>query len=776
MPVSPSFAEQPMPIYENQATQTLQHSITISPTEVPMPLSTVAVEEGDTVLSVLKRSVKANNISMSYRGGEHESAYVEGIQGVFEFDRGQGSGWMYSVNGIFPNRGAGVIKLIPGDKVEWKYTIDLGKDLNADLFPFREDLEPKISVSGVTSGATVTQSALSFQVNAASYFGTALQPTVTVNGKPAVVTGNTVNTVLQSGENNIVLKATDKKDDTVTKTVKVTYAPNTNPEPNPLPNPEPNPNPPPEPPVVKPDPKPEPESPSIKDYSKLVNSAISQASAQMLAGPIDSEWQAIGLVKAGKKVPASYTKEFYEHLQDQVISRSGKGRMKITDVQRLTMAASAIGIDPTNADGKGFNLIDKIVNSEKHMTGADSLTYQGNNGIIFALIALDSRDYQVPNNSKWTREKLVAELLKYQKDDGSWSLATSKEGSTSYDITAMALIGIAPYTDQPEVRKAMDRAVKFLANAQGPTGGFDEAFVGGISSEATSQVIIGLTANQIDPRIPMFTKNGINLIDHLLSFQTSDGGFQHTAGDSRSNAMATEQALQALVAFDLFTKGKGVLYNFKDVPVLPAPKPDPVPTPDPDPKPDPKPDPMPDPTPTPQFTDITTHWAKDYITQAVEQGIASGYKDNTFKPNQSLTRAQAVSILVRALDLKTDKKAPFVDTQKYAASTQAEIAAAYHNGLIKGIDGKFMPTQQVTRAQMALMLYRAYEVKNGEVYKFKQVAPFRDIHSYNMEAVKAMSMLYDLKMANGENGKFMPSNSTSRAHAMKMLIEFLNTK
>lgn len=764
MPVAPSLAEQPTPIYENQATQTLQHSITISDTEIPMPLSTVEVREGDTVLSVLQRSVESRGIQMEYSGGEGATAYVEGIDGLYEFDRGQGSGWMYSVNGIFPNRGAGVIKLLPGDKVEWKYTIDLGKDLNADLFPFREDLEPKISVSGVTSGATVTKSALSFQVNAASYFGTALQPTVTVNGKPAVVTGNTVSTVLQSGENNIVLKATDVKKDTVTKTIKVTYAPN--PEPNPLPDPVPNPNPEPEPPVVKPDP--DLETPAIKDYSKLVNSAISKASAQMLAGPIDSEWQAIGLVKAGKKVPASYTKEFYEHLQDQVISRSGKGRMKITDVQRLTMAAAAIGIDPMNADGKGFNLIDKIVNSEKHMTGADSLTFQGNNGIIFALIALDTRDYQVPSNSKWTREKLVAELLKYQKDDGSWSLATSKEGSTSYDITAMALIGIAPYTDQPEVRKAMDRAVKFLADAQGPTGGFNEAFVGGISSEATSQVIIGLTANQIDPRIPMFTKNGINLIDHLLSFQTSDGGFQHTAGDSRSNAMATEQALQALVAFDLFTKGKGVLYNFKDVPVLPAPKPDPEPTPDPDPK--------PEPNPVPQFTDITTHWAKDYINQAVEQGIASGYKDNTFKPNQSLTRAQAVSILVRALDLKTDKKAPFLDTQKYAASTQAEIAAAYHNGLIKGIDGKFMPTQQVTRAQMALMLYRAYEVKNGEAYKFKQVAPFRDIHSYNMEAVKAMSMLYDLKMANGENGKFMPGNSTSRAHAMKMLIEFLNTK
>ena len=368
---------------------------------------------------------------------------------------------------------------------------------------------------------------------------------------------------------------------------------------------------------------------------------------------------------------------------------------------------------------------------------------------------------------------MVAELLKYQKDDGSWSLSTTKEGSTSYDITAMALIGLAPYTNQLEARQAMNRAVSFLAEAQGPTGGFDEAFVGGISSEATSQVIIGLTANQIDPRMSMFTKNGINLVDHLLSFQTSDGGFKHTAGESRSNAMATEQALQALVAFDLFTQNKGVLYDFNDIPVLPAPTPDPEPTPEPDPKPDPKPEPKPEPIPTPEFTDVTGHWAKEYINKAVEQGIASGYKDNTFKPNQSLTRAQAVSILVRALDLKTDKKAPFLDIESYAAGTQAQIAAAYHSGLVKGKDGKFMPSDKVTRAQMALMLFRAYEVKNGEAYKMKQVAPFRDINSYNMEAIRAMTMLYDLKMAKGENGNFMPNNSTSRAHAMKMLIEFM---
>ena len=89
--------------------------------------------------------------------------------------------------------------------------------------------------------------------------------------------------------------------------------------------------------------------------------------------------------------------------------------MKITDVERLVIAAVAAGIDPVNVDGKGFNLIEKIYNSELWITGADSLTFQGNNGIIFALIALDSHGFTVPNGAKWTREKLVTELLIYQK-------------------------------------------------------------------------------------------------------------------------------------------------------------------------------------------------------------------------------------------------------------------------------------------------------------------------------------------------------------------------
>lgn len=114
------------------------YSIVISSSEVPLPPTEMEIEEGDTVLDALIAITKKHKVQMDYRGGQGATAYIEGIANVYEFDRGQGSGWMYRVNGIFPDRGAGVIKLQDGDRVEWLYTTNLGVDLNADLKPFRK--------------------------------------------------------------------------------------------------------------------------------------------------------------------------------------------------------------------------------------------------------------------------------------------------------------------------------------------------------------------------------------------------------------------------------------------------------------------------------------------------------------------------------------------------------------------------------------------------------------------------------------------------------------
>lgn len=94
--------------------------------------STVKLDKNDTVLDILKQVTRSNKIQMEF-SGRGATAYIEGINNLYEFDKGAESGWMYRVNGDFPNKSAGVYKLTAGDVIEWLYTEDLGKDLGASF-------------------------------------------------------------------------------------------------------------------------------------------------------------------------------------------------------------------------------------------------------------------------------------------------------------------------------------------------------------------------------------------------------------------------------------------------------------------------------------------------------------------------------------------------------------------------------------------------------------------------------------------------------------------
>jgi len=115
---------------------TVTVSIVISSSEVPLSATSVEINDGEKVLDAFYRITDAKGIQRSVRGGG-SGAYIEGIANVYEFDRGQGSGWMYRINGVFPDRGVGAVPIQNGDRIEFLYTTDLGKDLNANLQPYR---------------------------------------------------------------------------------------------------------------------------------------------------------------------------------------------------------------------------------------------------------------------------------------------------------------------------------------------------------------------------------------------------------------------------------------------------------------------------------------------------------------------------------------------------------------------------------------------------------------------------------------------------------------
>lgn len=91
---------------------------------------TVTFYEGESVYDVLQRICRENDIHMEASWTPiYNSAYVEGIHNLYEFDCGSGSGWMYRVNGWYPNYGCSRYQLSQGDVIEWRYTCDLGSDI-----------------------------------------------------------------------------------------------------------------------------------------------------------------------------------------------------------------------------------------------------------------------------------------------------------------------------------------------------------------------------------------------------------------------------------------------------------------------------------------------------------------------------------------------------------------------------------------------------------------------------------------------------------------------
>ncbi len=265
-----------------------------------------------------------------------------------------------------------------------------------------------------------------------------------------------------------------------------------------------------------------------------------------------SEWLVIALARSGRDVPDSY----YDSVVKAVQSAKGQlSEKKSTEYARTILALTAIGKDPT--DVGGYDLLARLADM-------DDVTYQGINGAIFALLALDSGKYDVPaaaeGGTQVTRDGLVAYILAQQLSDGGWALSGT---SADPDVTAMALQALAPYrTGDETVDAAVDKGVQLLSDMQLSDGGYSSW--GTLNSESCAQVLIALATLGIDPvSDSRFVKNGLTVLDALLAYAVS-GGFRHTV-DGEADAIATEQALCALTAYARLLDGKTALYDMTDV-------------------------------------------------------------------------------------------------------------------------------------------------------------------------------------------------------------------
>lgn len=281
-----------------------------------------------------------------------------------------------------------------------------------------------------------------------------------------------------------------------------------------------------------------------------------QSGNEPAVGSIGGEWTVIGLARAGM-LPEGFAEGYYRNVVDTVTA-NGSAQLdenKATENARVILALTAIHKDPREV--AGYSLLEPLADF-------DFVTYQGINGAIWTLIALDSYCYEIPDapqgKTQTTRERLIEEILACQLDEGGWDLV---DIASDTDLTAMAITALAPYADKnDDVRRAVDRALAWLSSVQHENGAFNS--FGADSPETEAQMLLALSTLGIDAaNDARFLQNGKGAIDALLSFAV-DGGFKHSkSGDL--NRMSTEQAFYAMTAYRRFQARQAPLFDMTDL-------------------------------------------------------------------------------------------------------------------------------------------------------------------------------------------------------------------
>lgn len=505
-----------------------------------------------------------------------------------------------------------------------------------------------------------------------------------------------------------------------------------------------------------------------------VQSEVQSSAAFMLSsvrspevGSIGGEWAVIGLARSGYSVPADYYDEYYTRVEKYVKNCDGVlHERKYTEYSRVVLALTAIGRDPSNV--LGYNLLTPLGDFEKTI-------WQGLNGPIWTLIALDSGNYEIPKNpaakTQATRQLYIDEIIKNQMKDGGWSLTGT--GDSDVDITAMALQALAKYQDQKAVKSATDSALSWLSKNQDSKGGF--ASWGTMNVESVAQVIVALCELGISLDDSRFVKNGHTLTENLLSFRQSNGGFYHVLdGSDGNNQMSAEQGFYALVAINRAENGKNSLYRMGDV-IKATTKPSttvkkgsadasvsvPAVT-----------------APGTTFSDVKNHANKAAIEALASRGIINGMGQGTFMPNKTMTRAEFAAIVTRALGLTAKDTKVFSDvpSSKWYAGY---IGTANSSGIVNGVgNGKFNPEGTITRQEAAAMVARAAkrcgldtEMDAGATKDV--LAQFGDYRSVASWAKESLAFCYYTNILDQSALKIEPTKAILRCEIAQMLCNML---
>jgi len=511
----------------------------------------------------------------------------------------------------------------------------------------------------------------------------------------------------------------------------------------------------------------------LNDTAKYVYKTVSDPQVASIGG----EWAVIGLARSGYDVPDSWFEAYYNNLEEKVTEKEGVlHKKKYTDYSRVTVALSAIGGDPR--DVAGYDLL-------KPLGDFDKTIWQGINGPIWALIALDSGDYTVPVNEEAavqaTREKYIVEILRRQLNDGGFSLTGGKTEATKgetadADITGMALQALAKYQDRADVKAATEKALACLSKMQAADAGFSSYNTSNV--ESCVQVIVALNELGISLNDSRFVKNGKTLVDNMLTYYKEGNGFVHTLDGGGSDLMSTEQAFYGLVSIQRAMEGKNSLYCMSDaksriggednadtetkglagkhedvqiVPVIQAKT----------------------------FADVQNHENQKAIEELASRGIISGRSADKFDPDATMTRAEFAAIVVNALGLELEKVDTFtdVDTNKWYAGF---VGTAYRYGIVKGTSATtFNPNGTITKQEAATMVVNAAklcgmdtEMTLAEAQNI--LSQFPDYVQSSGWARTFLGFCYDQDILSQDDMALEPKRNVKRCEIAEMLYRMMD--
>lgn len=511
---------------------------------------------------------------------------------------------------------------------------------------------------------------------------------------------------------------------------------------------------------------------TIKDIAKYIYETVSTPEL----GSVGGEWAVLGLARSDFEAPDVYYQNYYKSIEEYVSEHEGiLHEKKYTEYSRIIITLTAIGKDP--ADVAGYNLLTPLGDYDKTI-------FQGMNGPIWALIALDSGNYDMPENTtaevQATRDMYVQRILDCQLSDGGWSLFGGTDSETAEyavsepDITGMALQALAKYQDREDVKKACDEALVCMSDIQNSNAGFSSW--GSENIESCVQMAVALCELGVSIDDERFVKNEKTMLNNIMSFYIEGSGFLHTKSQDSTNQMATEQGFYALIAISRAMNDKNSLYrmsdavnvgNKDDIPTVGLPN---------------KHNDVNTPKVTKigkTFDDIQKHNNQLAIEALASREIINGKTETAFEPNATMTRAEFATIIVKALGLLPYVSNTFTDVKTEDWFAPFVGTASTYNIVSGKSQSFFDPNGVITREEAAAMVLRAAKLCGMDT-EYETIEA-RDILSQFTDYVKSSSwarvslaFCYDNEILDSSVMEIQSKETIKRCEVAQMVFNMLS--